>query len=245
MSGRIPLEQIYRESLEALPRRLEQVKDRSSRNQMLMVLGLEGALRTIAVCRYVLFGDLDGFRQYMRQSLDVNFSMVDRYEQGETDFADATNTYQYRGLFNALAIGERTLAERFVERWTAHPLPKRGEHPFARLIAHALYHVVLDHREADLHVANLEQYFATGKDKASRGYGVTLLGIAKRDVGLACAGLADILKGHKRLSSGSGMFALTVDEDLCVWGVGLTNLARMKGLAVDPMNPLIPSPLLI
>lgn len=218
MSSRRPLDQIYRESVEDLPRRLEQVKDGASRNQMLIALGLEGALRTIAVCRYLLFSDVDGFRQHMRQSLEVNFAMVDRYEQGEIDFADAVNTYQYRSLFNALAVGERALAERFAERWTTHPLPKRGEHPFARLIAHALYQVLIDDREADLDVANFEQYFATGKDKASRGYAVTLRGIVDRDAELIGAGLDDVLKGHKRLSSGSGMFSLTVDEDLCVWG---------------------------
>lgn len=245
MANRLPLHQIYRDNVEDLPRELERTKDRTSRNQMLIMLGLEGTLRTIAVCRYVLFGDVDGFRQYMRESLDVNFSMVDRYEQGESNFATAVNTYGYASLFNALAVGEHALAERFVERWTTHSLPKRGEHPFARLLAHALYRVVMDHSEADQRVTDFEAYFAAGKDKASRGYGTTLRGIVNRDPALTDIGLAEILNGHKRLSSGSGRFALTVDEDLCVWGVGLANLARMKRLSVDPKHPLVPSALLI
>lgn len=246
MSNRIPLDQIYRESVEeGLPLSLEQVRDKTSRNQMLLVLGLEGEHRTIAVCRYVLFDDVDGFRQHMRLSVAVNFSMVDRYEQGEEGFAESVNEYAYAGLFNALAVGDRTLAERFVERWKTHPLPKRGGHAFSRLIAHALYRVVTDHPEADARVADFEQHFAAGKDKASRGYATVLRGIVNRDTALTDSGLTELLKGHKRLSSGSGMFALTVDKDLYVWGVGLANLARMKGLAVDPAHPLIPTALLI
>ena len=69
MSNRLPLDQLYRQSVEeGLPLSLEQVKDRTSRNQMLVVLGLEGKLRTIAVCRYVLFDDVDGFRQHRVQA---------------------------------------------------------------------------------------------------------------------------------------------------------------------------------
>lgn len=209
------------------------------------MLRLESELRTIAVCRYALFGDVDGFRQYMRESLDVNFSMVDRYELGERDFSEAVNAYGYTGLFNALAVGEQALAGRFVERWMNHPLPERGEHPFARLLAHALYCVVTDHSEADQRVTEFEEYFATGKDKASRGYGTTLRGIVNRDLALTEIGFAELLNGHKHLSSGSGRFVLTVDEDLCVWGIGLANLARMKRLAVDPKHSLVPSALLI
>jgi hypothetical protein len=34
------------------------------------------------------------------------------------------------------------------------------------------------------------------------------------------------------------------DEMLCVWGTGLANLARVRGLSITPPGPLIPTDLL-
>ena len=53
--------------------------------------------------------------------------------------------------------------------------------------------------------------------------------------------------GHKRQCKGKGLFKDTVDEVLCVWGLGMANLARMCGLELDKMpdDSLIPSELII
>ena len=37
-----------------------------------------------------------------------------------------------------------------------------------------------------------------------------------------------------------GVFKDTEDEALCVWGVGVANLVRHRGLLVDALPPLIP-----
>lgn len=53
-----------------------------------------------------------------------------------------------------------------------------------------------------------------------------------------------LINGHRRLSKGRGPFAMSVDQELCVWGIGLANWCRWKGIPVAPRPPLIPEPLL-
>ncbi|MCH8150247.1 MAG: hypothetical protein IH987_20085 [Planctomycetes bacterium] len=40
-------------------------------------------------------------------------------------------------------------------------------------------------------------------------------------------------------------FVSTADEDLCMWGLDLANLARSYGLEVKISDPLIPSELIM
>ena len=58
-------------------------------------------------------------------------------------------------------------------------------------------------------------------------------------------GMKAIIEGHKKLSKGRGVFANTNHEWLCLWGIGIANLARTYGLNVDPIPPLIPADLLL
>ena len=52
--------------------------------------------------------------------------------------------------------------------------------------------------------------------------------------------------GHEFIQSkGRGVFRDKEDEMLCVWGIGIANLARWRGLNVDAIPPLIPNDLLV
>jgi len=65
-----------------------------------------------------------------------------------------------------------------------------------------------------------------------------------RDHQLVNQGLQEIVKGHKKQVK-RGVFKLTDDEVLCVWGVGVANLARHHGLTVNSVEEWIPEKLLI
>jgi hypothetical protein len=58
-------------------------------------------------------------------------------------------------------------------------------------------------------------------------------------------GLTAIAKGHRNQSKRGGVFRDTEDEVLCVWGIGMANLARRRGLSVTRVAPLIPQELLV
>lgn len=53
-----------------------------------------------------------------------------------------------------------------------------------------------------------------------------------------------ILAGHRRLVKGS-VFGGTIDEVLCIWGIGTANLLISKGLLVDINDLILPRDLLI
>jgi len=78
-----------------------------------------------------------------------------------------------------------------------------------------------------------------------RGYSRVFDAILSRSEDEANAGFAAIVKGHERECRGRGVFRYTDDELLCVWGVGLANLCRSRGLSVRPVPPLIPADLLV
>ena len=77
-----------------------------------------------------------------------------------------------------------------------------------------------------------------------RGYARIFEAILTGDAEQANAGFVELLKGHRRMCKGNGLFCLTADVDLCVWGLGLANLARSHGLDINISDPLIPAELI-
>ena len=78
-----------------------------------------------------------------------------------------------------------------------------------------------------------------------RGYGDVWRAMLTADSDSANAGFKALVQGHMKQSKGRGVFAGTEAELLCIWGVGLANLARSRGLQVSAVPPLIPADLLI
>ena len=69
-------------------------------------------------------------------------------------------------------------------------------------------------------------------------------GILDRNLDLIHAGFADLIKNHHKEAE-SGLFYSSENEDLLIWGIGLANLCRYKGLDVQIDHFLIPQDLLI
>lgn len=93
-------------------------------------------------------------------------------------------------------------------------------------------------------IGRLEGY-ARAKQPTLIGYPLVMRAILDGNLAAAQAGLAELLKGHRKESRKDKLFGDSVDEIICVWGLGLANLARWRGLAVDPQDALIPSDLLV
>ena len=65
------------------------------------------------------------------------------------------------------------------------------------------------------------------------------------DLAAARAGAAELLRGHERLSRRGEELYKTLDDDLYVWGVGMVNLARLRGMEVEGDDRFIPANLLV
>ena len=77
------------------------------------------------------------------------------------------------------------------------------------------------------------------------GYGQVFQAILANDSAAANEGLKAVVKGHQKQSKGKGVFAGMEDEVLCVWGIGMANLAISHGLQMEGVSSFIPQELLV
>lgn len=153
----------------------------------------------------------------------------------------------FKQLFNALASGDRAVAERLAGLMGAHLDP---EHPHDEPIDHhlgwALKYLVDDAPDAVRRdwIHRLADTVQADRPTLS-GYPLVMQAIVDGNLAAAQAGFAELLKGHRKESRKDKLFGDMEDEVVCVWGVGLANLARWRGLPVDPEDALIPADLLV
>jgi hypothetical protein len=204
-----------------------------------------GSLRTIAVSRFVLGHDAAQFRQMLAESVTLVISLFDRAKKGEPIDESYLTVLEYQSVLDALAAQRFELATQLASHLKGcGKLDRKYCHRFDRAIGYALLAVLTDSADAERLSSKFVAYFTGKGNKSLHGYASFLLGTANRDAALVNDSVQEILRVHKRLSSTS-IFKLEVDEVLCVWGIGLCNLALSKGIDVRVDHPLIPARLLI
>jgi hypothetical protein len=92
-------------------------------------------------------------------------------------------------------------------------------------------------------LANLEQACNEPENADFKGYAKALRCIIERNADLLPQAFDEIIAGHKKQSVGAGLFKDTEDELLCVWAVGIANLARWSGLPSLNSSTLLPAEL--
>ena len=208
---------------------------------------LAGALRFVAVADYLLYGDDSAFRAGLLEAASLRRRLFDRYDAGESISPSYVSMLAYKALFNALAAGSlddsRALAERMGGRAS---IEDEYDRPFDIAMGYALKSVVIGDDNAALEsIAALGRVCEDQENSDYIGYPGVLGAIVRGDPEMGESALDAVIAGHKRQMKGPGLFRDTEDELLCVWGVGLVNLARMRGLALRPREPLIPAAVLI
>lgn len=152
----------------------------------------------------------------------------------------------YTELFDALASARIDLANTLAEIMGGRDvIEKKHDHPFDYALGYTLKAFVLNDRVAMTEWS--KRFVDVTRQTTNRdflGYADVFQAILMADPIAAQAGLKHIVKGHEKQSKGSGVFRYTPDEVLCVWGIGMANLARVHGLMVQGVPPLIPDELL-
>ena len=206
-----------------------------------------GTLRFLAVADYILDGDVRALRYGLVEAASLRRRLFDRYDAGESISPSYVSMLAYKALFNALAAGSldesRALAERMGGRAS---IEDEYDRPFDIAMGYALKSVVIGDDNAALEgIAALGRVCEDQENSDYIGYPGVLGAIVRGDPEMGESALDAVIAGHKRQMKGAGLFRDTEDELLCVWGVGLVNLARMRGLALRPREPLIPAAVLI
>jgi hypothetical protein len=222
---------------------LDASKDRKGRGSSM----LSSSLRFLGVADYVLKKDVAAFRTQLTEAAQLRRNLFDRFEAKEPISPSYVSMLAYRELLNALAAGNTHLSKQFAAQLGGRDaIEKDNDLPFDIALGYTLKSLLMsDAAKADRYLQELEATSQTSANIDFKGYVAVLRAILNQDVDAAKNGFVEIIAGHKKQCKGSGLFKDTEDEVLCVWGVGVANLARMHGVVVEINDPLIPSELII
>jgi hypothetical protein len=204
-------------------------------------------LRFFGIADYVLKRDVKSFRLQLSEAAEIRKRMFERFEAGEPVDASYVTMLSYKELFNALAAANMPLARSLAGHMGGrHDLEKEHDHPFDYAMGYTLRAFVLDDfQEMRKCPPTLSATCRETNMSDFQGYVQVFEAMLSGDAASANQGLSAVVKGHQRQTKGKGVFANTEDEILCVWGVGMANLARSRGLSVEGVPPLIPNELLL
>lgn len=208
---------------------------------------LAGALRLVAVADYLSSHDVAAFRLELSEAAELHCRLFARFNAGEAISPSYVSMMSYKELLNALAAGNGELARLFAERMGGRQaVEAEYDRPFDIALGYSLKCLLAsDNAGARRWIDELSASCQEAENHDFQGYAKALRAILDKDGESVSDGLADAIVGHKRQSKGSGLFKDTEDELLCVWGVGIANLAHICGLVVQVNDPLIPADLLM
>jgi SMC proteins Flexible Hinge Domain len=167
----------------------------------------------------------------------------DRFDAGDSISPSFVSMQTYKQLFDALASNNIDLARAFARRMGGRPeVEEEYDRAFEIAMGYALKAIVAgDDATALARLNDLEQA-CVHKDYVNFApYVPVLRAIVEQDSAGAEAAFPALLSGHRRESKGRGLFSDMEDKFLCVWGVGLLNLARSRVMNVKVDDPLIPA----
>lgn len=208
---------------------------------------LAGALRLVGVADYVVGNSPDLFKAGVSEAATLRSRLFERFDAGDGVSPSYVSMLAYKALLNALAAGNEQVARSLASRMGGRSdVEREYDRPFDVAFGYALKSIVLsDFESASQWVDALDVECKDAENTGFVGYAQVLRAILNASQADANAGLKEIVAGHERQCSGKGLFKDTEDELLCVWGVAVANLARMRGVQVGPVEPLIPADLLI
>ena len=205
------------------------------------------SLRFLAVAEYVVENDVSGFKSKLSESARYQLRLFERFEAGEQLPGYYVVMVSYQALLDTLAGGDFELALSLATHMGGRDaLEKQHDHPFDYAMGYTLKWFVLgDREEMAPWAAKFTAVCAQKGNNWFRGYAKMFNAILDQDANRANTGLEALAHDHKRLCTGRGVFRDSEDEVLCVWGLGMANLARREGLEVSAQPPLIPEDLLV
>ncbi len=207
---------------------------------------IAGSHRYIGIATYLLAHDTRRFRDSLSKAARIADSLFLRFEEGEPISPSFVSMTAYQSVFDALAADDMELARALAAKMGCrHEIEKEQDHPFDLTLGYALKSFVLDDQAAMKKWSTaLGQICRQADNKNFHGYAETFEAMLEGDEEQATEAVRKLIDGHKNESKANGVFSSTVDRYLCVWGLGLVNLARHKGLRIEGPDPLIPPELL-
>lgn len=234
--------EVLAEARESLPGQLERANDPNRNAKGLFTLGVAGKYRCMGVIGYLVEREVGAFRSNLAEATKWRMQLFDRFDQGDPISPSLVSMHTYKNLYDALASGEISLASAFAERMGNRPdVEKEFDRSFEVAMGYALK-AVLAGDEAAARTRLMELTTASNhKDYINFvSYASILDAILSKDAAAAEAAFPELLSAHRRESRGRGLFSGLEDEFISVWGLGLLQLAKSRGLEINVTDALLP-----
>lgn len=209
--------------------------------------GLCSEYRGLAVIGFLVERDVNIFRRGLIDATDCYLRLVDRFEAGDPISPGIFSMMAYKRLLDVLASGDIDKAKALASRMGGRPeIEKKYNRDFESAIGYALKAVLAgDDKIALARIDDLEKACNHRDYKNFLSYVPVLKSIVVRDSAALQAAFPGLLECQRRESKGRGMFSDLDDTYISVWGIGLLNLAKSRGLEVTVDDPLIPMELVM
>jgi len=242
MSGiidRLPI--LFEESMEDLPYLKDNAKNPKKDKNGSASNTLANLIRFIGVSEFLLNQNIEGFRRFLSDAAQIRLSLIERFDKGEAISKSYVSMLSYKSLFNALASGDLGLAKKLASTMGGRDdIEREYDHPFDRALGYALKAIVLNSVEQGEKAAEFRTVIEESGNIDFIGYADAFEAILNCDAESFMNALQSIVSNHKKQSKGNGVFRDSEDEVLCIWGVGLVNLAKLRGMEIKFDDPLIP-----
>lgn len=199
-----------------------------------------------AMVALVLDGDIDTFRRRLSESVQLTLSLYQRFERGDPIGDSFVTLHGHRDLYSALALGDRETATDFARHLIRQHDLSRGKIRTVDLafgMCHCAF-VVNDRQGMEHWAAKFGERSRSGGEKSYIAYHDVFVGILHESVDEIKLGIENVAKLHRRQCGINRLFDVT-EKDLCIWGIGMVNLARWHGLQALAHPPLIPEHFLV
>lgn len=202
--------------------------------------------REIGTIGYLIEKDADAFRSNLIAATRYKMKLFDRFDAGDAIAKSFVTMFNYKELLDALASGDMDIAREFAAKMGGREeAEKKNDRLFETAMGYGLKALVAGDDAAALEWFQSLEVACTRKGYTTfAGYVPFLRATAKRDSEAAQAAFPAMLAGHKRASTGRGFHSDSPDKFIFVWGIGLINLARSRGMDITVHNPLIPNELI-
>jgi hypothetical protein len=200
--------------------------------------------RFIGIAEFLVNDDIGSFRKNLAKCAELRLRLFERHQAGEEISPSYVSMLAYKELYDALAAADFTLSVKLARIMGGRPqIEAEYDHPFDCAMGYALKTVVLTQNDS-LSRATFRRVLSEEDNEDFRGYGLVLDGIETRNEKAANDGLAMVVDGHKKQAR-FGVFRGLRDSHLCIWGIGLANLAKQRNIEIHVNDELIPDSLII
>ena len=211
---------------------------------------------TLGRFEYLLCKDVKLFKEYLSKSIVYAVELFERYDNGDSIDDSFISMILFTSLLDALASGDLAAAKQLANHLGGRPeIEELHDDEFVLPMGYILKYFIEDN------VSGVKEWLPKLKAACEEpknkmvdlmGYYLVYQALLDRDLGSLHQAFQTLIEDHikrcKKRSPASlysGYFHDSPDADLFVWGIGLLNLCRAKGLDVQITHDLIPKELII